>query len=147
MEMRLLCRLLNLCKERARLTFMNPAKSSKNYDFVFDAKDKTLGVLASQVALALRGKTKADFLPSRTQLPRVLAKNVAHMRLNEKRLKASVFWRYSGYPSGRHEKTAWEIAKSDPRELLRHAVWGMLPKNKLQSRMIKNLTLYHGDTK
>src|SRR3989338_2615372 len=50
MEMRLLCRLLNLCKERARLTFMNPAKSSKNYDFVFDAKDKTLGVLASQVA-------------------------------------------------------------------------------------------------
>ena len=118
-----------------------------NYHFVFDAKDQIVGRLASRVALALRGKNRADFLPSRTQLPRVLVKNVASLRLNERRLKADVCWRYSGYPSGRHEKTAWEVAQRNPKELVRHAVLGMLPKNKLQSRMIKNLTIYYGDTK
>lgn len=116
------------------------------YDFVFDAKDQILGRFASRVALALRGKTKANFLPSRTRLPRVLVKNVSSLRFNEQRLKASAFWRYSGYPSGRHEKTAWEVAQKNPLEVLRHAVWGMLPKNKLRSRLIKNLIMYHGDT-
>ncbi|HEY4497426.1 MAG TPA: 50S ribosomal protein L13 [Candidatus Paceibacterota bacterium] len=126
---------------------MSPARNPKNYDFIFDARDQTLGRLASQVALALRGKTKANFLPSRTTLPHVLVKNVYFLRFNEKRLKASTFWRYSGYPSGRHEKMAWEVAQQNPQEVLRHAIWGMLPKNKLQSRMIKNLTFYHGDEK
>lgn len=118
-----------------------------NYDFVFDAQGQILGRLASQVALALRGKVKANFIPSRTRLPRVLVKNVSLLRFNERRLKASALWRYSGYPSGRHEKTAWEVAQQNPKELLRHAVRGMLPKNKLQPRMIKNLIIYHGDEK
>jgi len=109
------------------------------YDFTFDAKEKILGRLASQVALALRGKTQADFVPSRTNLPRVVVKNASQLRFNEARLKKKMFWSYSGYPSGRHEQMAWDVAKNNPAELIRRAVWGMLPGNKLREKMIKRL--------
>lgn len=114
-------------------------------EITIDANGKKLGRLASEVASALRGKTGADFLPYVKDLPEVTVKNIDLIDFSEKRLKESVFLRYSGYPGGLRKKTAWNVAKGDKREVLRHAVNGMLPKNKLRKIMLKNLILKHGE--
>ena len=112
---------------------------------IIDAKNKKLGRLASEVALTLRGKTKADFLPYAKDLPKVTVKNVDLIAFSEKKLRGKTFLRYSGYPGGLKSRSAWEVAKKDKREVLKHAVSGMLAKNKLRKVMLKNLTLEHGD--
>ncbi len=114
-------------------------------EIIIDAKDKKLGRLASQVASALRGKTDPDFLPSRTEFPRVIVTNVDAMNLSEKKLKETFFSRYSGYPGGLHKKSASTVAAKDKRELLRRAVSGMLKNNRIKDPILKGLMLYHGD--
>lgn len=116
-------------------------------EIIIDAKDKKLGRLASEVAKTLRGKTEADFLPNRTTFPRVIVKNVDEIEFNETKLKNTFFQRYSGYPGGRKVFSAWDVAQKDKREVLKHAVWGMLHKNRLKKDIIKNLTLLHGNDK
>ena len=124
---------------------LRPISNGMKKQITIDAKNKKLGRLASEAALALRGKTEADFLPYVKDLPRVTIKNVDLIAFSEKRLKESDFLRYSGYPGGLKKKTAFKVAESDKREVLRHAINGMLPKNKLRKVMLKNLTLEHGD--
>ncbi|OGF63242.1 50S ribosomal protein L13 [Candidatus Giovannonibacteria bacterium RIFCSPLOWO2_01_FULL_44_40] len=114
-------------------------------EIIIDAANKKLGRVASNIALALRGKTDADFLPHRTVLPKVIVKNVDKINFSEKRLKNSFYARYSGYPSGRKTISALEVAKKDKREVLRRAISGMLPRNRLKKGMIKNLIIYHGE--
>ncbi len=114
-------------------------------EIIIDATDKKLGRLASQVASALRGKTDPDFMPNRTEFSRVIVKNVDAMSTSEKKLKETIFGRYSGYPGGRHEKTAFTVAEKDKRELLHRAVSGMLKQNRIKAPMLKGLILYHGD--
>lgn len=116
-------------------------------EIVIDATNKKLGRLASQVASSLRGKTESDYLPHKTTFPKVIIKNISKLNWSEKRLKNSVFSTYSGYPGGRKTKSAWEVYQKDPREVFRHAVFGMLPKNKLKAKMIKNLILFNGNEK
>ncbi|KKT29598.1 MAG: 50S ribosomal protein L13 [Candidatus Giovannonibacteria bacterium GW2011_GWB1_46_20] len=114
---------------------------------MIDAKGKRLGRIASGTAFALRGKTKADFLPHNTVLPKVVVKNADAVDFSEKKLKEKKFWRYSGYPGGMKLKSAHEVAQKDKREVLRRAVLGMLPHNRLRKIMIKNLIIYHGEDK
>lgn len=114
-------------------------------EFIIDAKDKKLGRIASEIAKTLRGKAEADFLPERTTMPKVVVKNVDEISVSEKKLKESVHARYSGYPSGRHTTSAFIVAQKDKREVLKHAILGMLPHNRLRKTMIKNLTLRHGE--
>ncbi|MDO8522769.1 MAG: 50S ribosomal protein L13 [bacterium] len=116
-------------------------------EIIMDAKNKKLGRLASEVAKALRGKTDADYLPNRTTFPKIIVKNVDKIEFSEAKLKDTFFQRYSGYPGGRKVFSAWELAQKDKREVLKHAIWGMLHKNRLKKEMIKNLTLYHGEDK
>ena len=113
-------------------------------EIIIDAKNKQLGRLASEVAKALRGKTDAGFVPNSQDLPKVFVTNVNEINFSEKKLKEKEFARYSGYPSGRKVKTAWEVAKTDKREVLRHAVLGMLPRNRLKKLMVKNLIIKNG---
>lgn len=112
-----------------------------------DAAGKKLGRLASQVAYALRGKTSPSYTPNSMDLPKVVVKNADHISFSEKRLNESEFKRFSGYPSGLKLTKASDAAAKDKREILRHAISGMIHRNKLKSRMIKNLTIYHGDEK
>lgn len=114
-------------------------------EIIINAENKKVGRIASEIAKALRGKTDADFLPHRTVFPKVVVQNVDNLNFSEKKLKEKMFWRYSGYPGGRIETSAHEIAKKDKREVLRHAILGMLPKNRLTRKMIKNLDLRHGN--
>lgn len=116
-----------------------------NKEIIINAKNKKLGRVASEIALALRGKTSADFLPHAKQLPKVKVINVDFLDFSEKRLREKTFLRYSGYPGGLRRKSAWEIAGKDRREVLKHAINGMLAKNRLKKIMLKNLDLKHGE--
>jgi len=115
-----------------------------NKEIIIDAKGKKLGRVASEAALALRGKTSADFLPNRVSFPRVFIKNIDDLNLSQEKLKKTFFVKYSGYPGGQKIKSAHSVDKN---ELLKKAILGMLKRNKLKSKMIKNLILYHGESR
>lgn len=116
-------------------------------EVIIDAKGKKLGRVASEAALALRGKTSADFLPYRISFPQVYIKNINDLDLSHEKLKKTFFVRYSGYPGGQKIESAHRVAQKDKKDLLEKAIFGMIRKNKLKSKMIKNLILYHGEQK
>lgn len=120
---------------------------SKEKEIVIDAKDKKLGRIASEVALALRGKTSVDFLPNRISFPKVFIKNVDELDLSENKLKKTFFVRYSGYPGGQKIRSAHDVFQKSKSDLLKKAIYGMIRRNRLKSKMIKNLILYHGEQK
>jgi len=106
---------------------------------IIDAKGKVLGRLASQIAILLRGKHKRDFDPSKDMGDVVIVKNVDKMKFTGKKLKKKKYYWHSGYRGGLKERTLEEMFKKDPKWVLREAVLGMLPKNRLRKRMIKRL--------
>jgi large subunit ribosomal protein L13 len=110
--------------------------------YVLDAENKTIGRVATQAAVYLMGKNMGDF--KRNAIPEVAVeiKNASKASIHEKKLTQKTYSRYSGYPGGLKQPTmAQVIAKKGHSELFREAVLGMLPKNKLRSRMMKNLTV------
>lgn len=114
-------------------------------EITIDAKNGKLGRIASKIAVALRGKTDADFLPHKVEFPLVYVKNVDQMDLSENKLKKTFSVRYSGYPGGLKHTSAFLVAQKDKRDLLKLAVWGMIKNTRLKKRMLKNLILIHGD--
>jgi len=113
--------------------------------FVIDATDLPLGRLASRVALVLRGKNKPTFTPNVDCGDNVIVVNAEKVVLKGNKMTGRVYTRYSGYPGGQRFTTPQEILRSSrPTELVRRAVVGMLPKNRLGDKLIKNLFLYAG---
>lgn len=104
-----------------------------------DAKDQSLGRLASRVALILRGKNSPNFQSHVLSDEKVMISNVEKIKLTGRKLEQKKYYHYSGYPGGLREKKMKDVFKSNPKEVLRKAVWGMLPKNRLRKEMIKNL--------
>ncbi len=111
----------------------------KKNAYIIDAKNQILGRLASQVALLLRGKQKRDFLPYRAPEARVVVKNIDQIRVTGKKFLEKYYLKHTGYPGHLKRQTLKEIFLKNPRWVFRHAVLGMLPKNKLRNKMIKNL--------
>jgi large subunit ribosomal protein L13 len=107
-----------------------------------DAKDKTLGRVASAAAKALLGKHMGTFTKHTIAGEEVKIINAARVRLSGSKTKNKQYVRYSGYPGGQKVETYVQLtARRGEREALRRAVWGMLPKNKLRSRRIQLLTI------
>lgn len=105
-----------------------------------DASQRSLGRLAGEIALVLRGKNKADFAPYKDEGDIVVIKNVDQLKITGKKLTGKIYYRHSGYPGGfRKERLEEVIAKKGMKEVLKRAVWGMLPKNKLRAEQIKRL--------
>ncbi len=107
-----------------------------------DAKNKVLGRLAVEIANLLRGKGKADFVPYRDMGDRVVAVNSDKLKFTGQKLKKKIYYRHSGYPGGIKERPLYRAMEKDSREVLRQAVYGMLPKNKLRDKLIKKLEIY-----
>jgi large subunit ribosomal protein L13 len=110
--------------------------------YTLDAQNKKIGRIAAQAAVYLMGKNKASF--ARNTMPEVKVEiiNTSKASIDEKKKDTKVYSRYSGYPGGlRQPKMSDVIAKKGYSELFREAVSGMLPKNKLRSRMMSNLTV------
>ncbi len=110
-----------------------------------DADNKVLGRLATRIAALLKGKHKADFSPHIDMGDGVVVINCEKIRVTGKKSEEKVYKRFSGYPGGLKQEKYESLMKRRPHEILRHAVKGMLPKNKIGRRMIKRLKIYAGD--
>ncbi len=110
--------------------------------YTLDAENKKIGRIATQAAVFLMGKNLPDF--KRNSIPQVVVeiKNTSKASISEKKMLEKKYSYYSGYPGGLRQPTAEQIvAKKGYSELFREAVSGMLPKNKLRSKMMKNLII------
>ena len=112
---------------------------------LIDAKDKVLGRLATEVTDILRGKNKAQFTPQVDTGDFVVVINAEKVRLTGRKWSQKFYYRHSGYPGGLKSISAEDLLQKKPEELIRHAVRGMLPKNRLGRQMFKKLKVYKGD--
>jgi large subunit ribosomal protein L13 len=126
-----------------RTKFANEDNYTRNW-YLVDAEGKILGRLASKIANIIRGKTKADFTPHFNSGDKVVVINAEKVRLTGNKMSDKTYTRYSGYPGGLKTRNPKEILEKKPSDLLRMAVKGMLPKNRLQSVYLKNLHIYAG---
>jgi len=104
-----------------------------------DASNKSLGKLAVQVSILLRGKQKPDFVPYKDNGDFVLVKNFKQIKITGNKLEQKKYYHHSGYIGSLKEKPLGKLMAESPAEVLRKAVWGMLPKNKLRAEQIKRL--------
>jgi large subunit ribosomal protein L13 len=112
--------------------------------FVVDAASAPLGRMASQVATLLRGKHKPIYTPHIDTGDHVIVINADQLQLTGLKMDQKIYDRYSGYTGGRSVRTAREQLELDSTEMVRSAVRGMLPKNKLGRQMITKLKIYAG---
>ena len=113
--------------------------------FVIDAKDQTLGRLATQIAHILRGKHKPIFSPHMDVGDFVIVINCEKIRVTGNKLDDKRYYRHSGYPGGIRSVTLRQQLDRFPDRVIHTAVRGMLPKNKLGRQMIKKLKIYAGE--
>jgi len=114
--------------------------------WVVDAEGQVLGRLATTVAARLRGKHNPAFTPHVDTGDAVVVINAEKIVLTGRKLQQKIYYRHSGYIGGLKEITAGKLLEKRPEELIRHAVKGMLPKNKLGRQLFKKLKVYAGDT-
>ncbi|HYC57699.1 MAG TPA: 50S ribosomal protein L13 [Candidatus Binatia bacterium] len=112
--------------------------------YVVDANEQVLGRLATRVAATLRGKNNPAFTPHVDCGDFVVVINAEKVRLTGNKSSGKVYYSYSGYPGGIRERTAGEILATQPEELIRKAVTGMLPRNRLGRQLAKKLKIYTG---
>ena len=112
--------------------------------YVIDAQGKILGRMASEIAKILRGKNKPLFTPNVDAGDFVVVVNASKVRLTGKKMDQKIYYRHTEYPGGIREKTAAEMLAVNPEDLIRLAVKGMLPKNRLSRRLVTKLKIYAG---
>jgi large subunit ribosomal protein L13 len=112
--------------------------------YLVDAEGKTLGRLATQIADTLRGKRKPQYTPHVDTGDFVIVVNAEKIRVTGNKLDQKRYYRHSGYPGGLRSRTLREQLDRRPTEVLRVAVKGMLPKNRLARQQITKLKIYAG---
>ena len=110
--------------------------------YKIDAKGKVLGRVAVEIAKKLIGKSKTYFVKNLDCGDYVVVINAKHFVVTGHKDVEKMYTRYSGYPGGLKSKPLWLVKKDKPQEVIRRAVMGMLPKNKLRNRMITRLYVY-----
>lgn len=112
--------------------------------FVVDAQGMVLGRMASEIAKVLRGKNKPIFTPNTDAGDFVIVINARGVRLTGKKLDKKIYYRHTDYPGGIREKSAAQMLAEKPEDMVRLAVKGMLPKNRLSRRLVTKLKVYAG---
>ena len=112
--------------------------------YVIDAEGKTLGKLAAETAMILRGKKKPTYTPHMDCGDYVVVINAEKICVTGKKESDKIYKRHTGYPGGLREMTLAEMRAKKPEEIIRHAVKGMMPKGKLGRAMFKKLKVYAG---
>ena len=121
----------------------NKATANKQWLLV-DAEGQTVGRLASKVSKLIRGKHKVNFTPHADCGDNVIVINAEKVSFSGTKLVNKEYVRYTGYPGGQKFTSAQEMLSKHPERLIEKAVKGMLPKNKLGSRLFTNLKVYTG---
>lgn len=123
----------------------NATPSTVNKKWVLvDAADQPLGRLSSKVASILRGKNKPEFSPHVDAGDNVVVINAEKAVLTGKKMTNKLYFRHSGYIGSEKFTSAEDMLKKDPTSLVRMAIKGMLPKNKLGKKLLTNLRIYAG---
>ena len=110
-----------------------------------DAEDKTLGRLASSLASRLRGKHRPEFTPNADLGDYIVVVNAGKISVTGDKLNQKKYYKHSGYPGGIKSKSLDEVLKNSAEDAIRMAVKGMLPKNKLGTKMLTKLKIYKDD--
>ena len=112
---------------------------------LIDAKGKTLGRLASEVASKLSGKNKPEYTPNADLGDFVVVVNANEIHVTGKKLDQKIYYRHSGYPGGIKSKPLRDIMENSASDAIKSAVKGMLPKSKLGRQMFTKLKVYNDD--
>lgn len=121
-------------------------KELKTYKF--NADGEILGRLATKVAIVLRGKDSVGFLPNNPNpSAKVVVFNTDKLKFTGHKLEDKKYHNYSGYPGGLRTRPLAELMVKDSREVFKLAVYGMLPKNRLRGKFMRNLKLFKGGLK
>ena len=112
--------------------------------YIVDAQDAVLGRLSTQIASVLRGKNKALYTPSVDTGDFVIVVNAEKIALTGRKLADKIYYNHSGYVGGLKEVSAGKLLEKKPEDLIKKAVKGMLPKNKLARAMLSKLKIYAG---
>jgi len=112
--------------------------------YVVDAEGRTLGRLASEIARVLRGKNKQQYTPHVDVGDFVVVVNAEKVVVTGKKAEQKVYRRHSGYPGGLKTTSYERMMERRPEEVLRKAVYGMMPKNRLARRQMRKLKIYAG---
>jgi large subunit ribosomal protein L13 len=112
--------------------------------FVVDATDETLGRLASRVARVLEGKHKPQYTPSLDSGDHVIVLNASRIAVSADKRETKLYVRHSGYPQGYKQETLGHLLERRPEEVVRRAVKGMLPRNRLGAQQLRKLKIYAG---
>lgn len=121
------------------------AKNIKRQWHLVDARDQVLGRMAGEVAKILAGKNKTDFVPYLDNGDFVVLINAKKVKVSGKKATQKTYFRHSGYPGGQTSESFDKLLERKPEYIIRHAVKGMLPKNKLGDKMIKKLYVFEGE--
>ncbi len=125
-------------------TFMLRKEDVKRDWYLVDATGKTLGRLASEIAKILMGKNKPTYTPHIDGGDFVVVVNAEKVFVTGKKLNQKIYYKHTGYFGHLKETTLKEMLEKKPEEVIRLAVRGMLPKNKLRDRRLKRLKVYAG---
>jgi large subunit ribosomal protein L13 len=112
--------------------------------YVVDATDETLGRLATRIARVLEGKHKPTYAAHLDTGDHVIVVNAARITVTRDKLTSKTYARHSGYPAGFKEETLGHLLARRPEEVIRRAVKGMLPHNRLGAQMLRKLKVYGG---
>lgn len=125
-------------------TFSPTPKDITRDWYVVDAKDQILGRIASQIAHRLRGKHKPEFAPHMDNGDFIVVVNAAQVKVTGKKMSDKHYYHHTGHPGGIRSKNLHEMLQHKPEEVIRIAVRGMLPKNRLGRAILKKLKIYAG---
>jgi large subunit ribosomal protein L13 len=125
-------------------TYVATASNRERDWLLVDASGRTLGRLATQIADALRGKRKPEYTPHVDTGDFVVVVNADRIRVTGNKLEDKLYRRHSGYPGGLRTRTLEQMLERRPEEVIRRAVKGMLPRNRLARQQLRKLKVYAG---
>ncbi len=123
--------------------FYSSTEVSQDWRLI-DAENQTLGRLATKIANALRGKDKATFTPNQDCGDYIVVINAEKFKVSGRKEEQKKYYRHSGTPGGFRSETLGDLRNRRPLEVIRRAVKGMLPHNRLSERLITKLKIYAG---
>lgn len=125
-------------------TYMARSEDVEKKWYIIDGDGKTVGRLSSKIARILRGKEKPQFTPHADIGDFVIVVNADKLKFTGKKWENKRYYWHTGHPGGIKSIAADELSGKKPEEILKKAVWGMLPKNRWQKKLITRLKIYTG---
>lgn len=125
-------------------TYYPKAEEIERQWYIVDARGETLGRLASRIAFVLLGKHKPSFTPGVPMGDYVIVINAGDVVVTGKKMDEKIYYRHSGFPGGLKSISLRQQLQKFPDRVIRAAVWGMLPHNKMGRHLLKQLKIYAG---